>query len=269
MLIADILAEKYSEDNSALHRYLRSDDGFDPYEQWYLVCKWIEDNDLLDEVADLIDEPLASADDMNECDPEIYTKFPSEWKSEIASYVNNWLEQHAPEELPTASYLRPRDKRLLPAQTWLVHFSDEAEAIAQDGFTIGMHDMTKLGLTTRYSNKSMEKSMGGYNFAFIANSRDAGSAAHNRKYGQHAVMFQNSGVRAYHTSDEEEQIMFSGKDVDPQMIILLRNTGDGWAVIGRSATRRGINSLYVSDFEASVQWVMAHYQTYRKKLFSR
>ena len=272
MLITDILFEKYTEDNGALHRYLRAEHEFDPYSQWYLVCEWIENNDLLDDVSEILGEPIESADELNEYDPDIFVKFPKEWKSDIADYVNNWLEQHAPEELPSSSYLSTSDKRLLPAQTWLVHFSDDAETIAEKGFTIGMQDMSKLGLTTRYKNTSSEKSGGGYNFAFIANSRYAKWAASERKYGKDCVMFQNSGVRAFHYSDEEEQIIFYGKDVDPKMIILLRNNGDNeWIVTAKNPTRRVDydSRLYVSDFESCVKWVMAHYQTYRKKLFAR
>lgn len=272
MLITDILSEKYSEDNSALHRYLRGGEKFDHYSQWHLVCEWIEKEGLFDEVSEIVGEPIEEVDYLEEFDPTIYDKFPDEWKPEIEEYVNDWLINHAPEELPTHHYLSSQDKRLLPAQTWLVHFSDDAAAIAEQGFTVGMYDMSKLGLTTRYSNKSSEKSMGGYNFAFIANGRYAKWAA-NGKYGRHCVMFQNSGVRAFHSSDEEEQIIFAGKDVDPQMIILLRNTGDGWAIVARNPTRRdGMQNggyLFVSDFEACVKWITAHYQTYRKKLFAR
>lgn len=269
MLLSELLAEKYTEQNSHLLRYLNSGDEFDPYSQWYLVCQWVEKHDLLDELSEIVGEPVASADELNDYEPDIFAKFPDEWKSEIAEYVTDWLANHAPEELPSTHYLHPRDKRLLPAQTWLVHFAEPNNAyyISHDGFKYGMYDVTKLGLTTRYTNKSFEKSDGGYNFAFIANGRYANWAASTGKYGRDAVMFQNSGVRTFHSSDEEEQIIFNGKDVDPRMIILLRNTGDGWAVTNRYATNR--DYLYVGDFDKCVQWVMANYQTYRKALFAR
>jgi hypothetical protein len=269
MLLAEILAEKYTEPNSHLLRYLTGGDEFDPFSQWQLVCQWVEDNDGLEEVSEIIGEPVTSADELNDYDPDIFTKFPDEWQSEIAGYVTEWLANHAPEELPSTHFLAAADKRLLPAQTWLVHFSDAADDIQQSGFKYGMRDVAKLGLTTYYTNKSFEKSDGGYNFAFLANGRYAKWAAHKGKYGREAVMFQNSGVRAYHSSDEEEQIIFHGADVDPRMIILLRNGDNGWYV-ANSHQRNSRDYLYLGgDFEKCVQWVMAHYQTYRKRLFAR
>jgi hypothetical protein len=269
MLLAEILAEKYTEPNSHLLRYLKNGGEFDQYSQWYLVCQWVEENDLLEEVSKIVGEPMTSAEDLENCEPDIYVKFPPEWKSEITEYVTDWLAANAPAELPTHHYLSARDNRLLPAQTWLVHFSDNAYDISREGFMFGMHDVSKLGLTTHYSNKSFEKSGGGYNFAFIANGRYARWAAETGKYGREAVMFQNSGVRAYHFSDEEEQIMFNGADVDPRMIILLRKTGDGWAVTTRYTIRNRDYLYSGGDFTDCVNWVINHYQTYRKKLFAR
>jgi hypothetical protein len=140
----------------------------------------------------------------------------------------------------------------------LVHFSDHARKIAQNGFIYGSDDMSKLGLTTYYTKDS--KSHGGYNFAFEAQSRDASNAASQGSYGRHAVMFQNSGARAWHMSDEEHQVIFWGQDVDPRSIIELRNDHGDWVVTN------GTRDFYSGDFDQVVKWVIANHSQYRRAL---
>jgi len=97
-----------------------------------------------------------------------------------------------PAGAPTWSHMSLERETLLPRNTWLIHFTNEPYSIAKNGFTIGMDDMERLGLTTYFSKEY--KSLGGYNFAFLAPSREANWAATKRRYGKSAVMFQNSGI---------------------------------------------------------------------------
>jgi len=65
-------------------------------------------------------------------------------------------------------------------------------SIAKNGFTIGMSDMRKLGLTTYARNDGYSKKYGGYNFAFSLDERDYKYAGN--KYGKEAIVFRASGL---------------------------------------------------------------------------
>ena len=256
------LIEKYTADNSYLLQHLR-DPQFDPHQHWNELRIWFEEHpDEIELLSELTGKDYADADEINEDEPDIFYKLPPEVQKEAAEWVIEWLMRHDPAEAPSHAHMSLKDKQLLPRTTWLIHFTDSPDAIAEKGFTIGMGDMSKLGLTTYYKNTSFDKQYGGYNFAFIADSRHAKWAASEHKYGRHAVMFQNSGVRTYHYADEEDQVIFYGKDVDPRSIIILR---EGWTVEARRQTRRG-SELFEGDFEACVAWVERNARQYWRYL---
>lgn len=179
--------------------------------------------------------------------PSLFYKFPKDVQTEAIAWVYEWLTRNSPEEAPSNQYLTLSNDNLIPGTTWLVHFTDEPDAIAKNGFTIGMVDHTKLGLTTYHSNTNRDKRSGGYNFAFEADSADAASASREHKYGEDAVMFQSSGVACYHVTDNEEQIIFNGQDVDPRKIVILRRYEDSWQV-----------KSYNGGFEDCVKWVQVN-----------
>ena len=156
--------------------------------------------------------------------------------------------------------------KLLPRNTWLVHFSKNANDIQYQGFKYGVEDPERLAFTKGYiSNKQYS----GYNFAFIADSGEAVRAARTKKYGDHAVMFQASGVLAYHYGDEENQVMFWGPAISPGSLVYLHRDGntDNWCVQGSGPSKR--DYLYQSEnFNDVVNWVENHNQQYRKQLFT-
>jgi hypothetical protein len=123
--------------------------------------------------------------------------------------------------------------------------------------------MDQLGLTRYLSDH--DKSFGGYNFAFTAGGRHASFAAHKRKYGRDAVMFQNSGVVVDHHGDEEEQVIFHGTDVDPRDIVVLRYLEGDWCVLGSDNDR----PLFKGTFDAAEKWVRSNFQQYRRALTRR
>jgi hypothetical protein len=189
--------------------------------------------------------------------------------AEISRFLRTviaWLQRHAPHEAPTYTQVGLSKQQLIPRETWLVHFTDDPDGIADKGFAIGVYDMNKLALTTHMSNTGFDKQFGGYNFAFIAGSRYANNAASEHKYGRHAVLFQNSGVVIDHYADEETQVIFHGEDVDPRTIVILRNYDGDWRVEPRRDTRRHGSSLFSGDFNACVAWVQQHFSQYRQYL---
>jgi len=133
------------------------------------------------------------------------------------------------------TYLFLTDAKLVPRNTWLIHFTDEPYDIARNGFIYGKDDYTQLGLTTHFVDR-VRKSEPGWNFAFIAGSRDMHYAIKGRhgkpKYGRHAVLFQSAGVVAYHSGDEEKQVMFWGPMVEKRHPIIWDPDNDVWTVAG-------------------------------------
>jgi hypothetical protein len=270
------ILEVYSLDNSYLAKFLKNEE-FDAYDHWWAVCNTIMKNDQYRRaMSRLLKKKITSGDDIEDEDAGIFYKLPKNIQAEVAQDTITYLLQNDPAEAPTTAYLslRNKNKPMIHRLTWLVHFTDEPTSIAEEGFKIGMNDPNKLGLTTYTKNTSFDKSDGGYNFAFIADSRDAKNAAHGRhgdsKYGKHAVMFQNSGVHAYHNGDEEDQIIFWGSDVNPRNIIVLKHLDD-WTVIGKTFYYKETHptfdkELYKGDFEKCVAWIMNNFQQYRKAL---
>jgi hypothetical protein len=254
----DIL-EKYSSDNAYLLRHLNNSE-FDYYRHWSLICLWAEENDHLGDFELGDDAVVDDASTLNDYDPEVFLTLPEWQRREAIEWATEYLERHDPSELPSNHYLSA-EKKLLPRDTWLVHFTDHAGAVVANGFTHGTSDVDALGLTTYTKHEA--KSMGGYNFAFEAGSRHALWAAQKGKYGKQAVMFMNSGVKAWHSSDEEDQIIFWGPEVDRHSIIRLFNEYGDWSVHDVRTNR----PIVTGDFEKVVDWVMRNTRQYARALF--
>jgi hypothetical protein len=175
-----------------------------------------------------------------------------EERDEFVSY----MVRLNPAAAPTWSIV---DYRGLTKRTeWLVHFTDDPWGIKAHGFTHGMYDVRRLALTTHFTD--VAKEIGGYNFAFAANSKYAKAAEREGKYGKHAVMLQSAGVRSHHSGDEEDQVIFFGPHVDPAGIVVLAHNDD-WCV-----ERSDGNCVFRGDFDKVVNWVMSNYQQYRRVL---
>jgi hypothetical protein len=247
------LAETYTEPNTYLKRYLAGGE-FDYYAFWYYAGMWVKRSLGEEEFEEQVGEPY------DEEDPEQFEKMDKQSQEDFTEWCLNYLAQHDPGELPSTSYFTPDDK-LLPRTTWLVHFTDHAREVANNGFTHGTAEADRLGLTTY--TKHDHKQGGGYNFAFIAGTRDAYAAASRGKYGKHCVVFQNSGIKAWHSGDEEHQVIFWGPDVDKRFIALILNDGGDFVVTSRTGM-----SLFRGEFEDAVKWTMAHHRQYSKQLYA-
>lgn len=244
-------------------RHMR-DPQFDPFTYWNEIRMWFEEHPrYIKLLSRLAKQKFADADEINEEEPDLFYKLPKKVQDEAAEWVTEWLLQNDPAEAPTHAQVGLAKDRLIPRNTWLVHFTNHPYEVANEGFKYGVGDINKLALTTYMSNTSFEKQFGGYNFAFLAGSRDASWAESKRKYGKHAVMFQNSGVMTYHYADEERQVIFYGPDINPRNIVILRNYDGDWQVEPRHETRRSGSALYRGDFEPCVAWVIKNFAQYR------
>lgn len=182
---------------------------------------------------------------------------------QVRKYCKEFLDEMGPEFMQEdaancPSFLHMSYEGIVKNQ-WLIHKTNDPEGICSSGFTIGMHDLSRLGLTTYFKDSGK---MGGYNFAFLAS--DAGRYADNDRYGKHAVMFRASGIKVYHYADEEYQIIFKGSDAHD--IIPIYNGDYGWQLPEDDHDKPVFTSERLSDI---VKWVEAHYAQYRKVIVKR
>ena len=164
----------------------------------------------------------------------------------------DWLEKASPEQLdafrqwnenhPMSEYdpagapaYETLDYRGISEPRWQVHFTDEPEDIASQGFSYGHPEIEGVQLTTHYKNRATRP---GFNFSF-----DADSVPNGTQYGKHAVIFPSGALNTYHHGDEERQNIFWGSHVDPRMIFPVRyeeDDGGQWCWIVRDWNDRDI-----------------------------
>lgn len=252
MFETDQIDEVYSRENGYVKQHLGNTE-FDGYRYWNYAYTWAQQSEEQEEIEEIL------GDVPQEDEPEQFEKLTPALKKSFEEWVTDYLNHHAPEELPSSQYF-DSSPVMIPRNTWLVHFSNDAEEIIEQGFTHGTYDLEELGLTTYRSKES--KRHGGYNFAFIAQSRDAILAAQKKKYGSDCVVFQNSGVKTYHYSDEEDQVIFWGPEVDRRhMALIVQRDGDF-----QVKSRTGM-ILFSGAFDAAVQWVITNHRQYSNQLY--
>ncbi len=212
--------------------------------------------------------PKLFRQEMEEGGDKFYTWANQIEKAMTPNEIQNFIEyiaRHNPGDTPSHALMDLQKSRgrkgFLPPSTWLVHFTDEAHNVKNKGFVFGQDQMDKLALTTHQSKA--EKQYGGYNFAFFADSKYARQAANTGKYGKEAVMFMASGIPVYHSSDEEEQVIFWGKDVPLDRMVVVTSNYDEWTV---NASRGKRNEVFKGKFADCVSWVMTHFNQYRRML---
>lgn len=274
-IIESNVTERYSRDNLALLRYMKNAE-IDVYEFWSQYAEdWIyHDSDVEEEFEEWAaqahpDEDISNLVQDYEPPHDLPENLLKSFQDYVREYAIQDVLQNDPAQAPTWAHMDLNQNKLLKRQTWLLHFSDNADDIARDGFTVGMDQMDRLGLTTYFNNEGNDKSYGGYNFAFKAN--DPRGYLGGEKYGSHLVMFQNSGVEAWHHGDEENQVMFKGEDVDPRGIILIENDYGDWVVrphpLSRYQSPRDEEELVRFDnLEKVVKWVIQNVDQYRKAI---
>lgn len=267
------LSEVYSSEIGYLKRFLSGDTHeIDGYYLWSSQNSPI-DPSMADWLADHYPQMIKpwmekeGVDDPNDLDQEYSQHVPAEPYMEYAREVGEdyveYMMQHDPASAPsTAFYSSPT---LIKRSTWLVHFTNAAEAVASKGFIYGIDNMDQLGLTT-YFNKSA-KQYGGYNFAFVADERYAINAARGKKYGEDAVVFMNAGIEAYHNGDDEEQVIFYGEHVDPRNLIVITRSDDGWCVNPHPSKWKtsGRECYYTGeDYIDAINWIEQNWRQYSK-----
>ena len=253
------LSEQFTRDQTALRNYLSSDRmELDVFLHWEVMLDWLDEN-----------HPEISAKIGRE-DPYQWYELPQEIQIEFEQDMGEELQQeqmqYDPANVDTKAHLS--FNRMVKTPEWYVHFSDDAESIASNGFTQGVNDMTRLGLTTYLGDA--DKAYGGYNFAFMADSRDArNSAANPDSYGGDFVMFNMRGaIEVDHHADEETQHIVYGKDIDRRNLVFVSHDGGGNYNVMVHPSKQGRyardNITGESTYEGAIEWIAKNIDQYRK-----
>ena len=146
---------------------------------------------------------------------------------------------------------------------WILHFtdSDSAYKIQKEGFKYGMDNVEKLGLTVLYKKEA--KKYGGFNFGFSLHNykqyyKDFYS---EHKYSTHLIMAKTSGVKVWHTGDEEEQIIFFGKTAK-NIVLISHDDDDKYNV----EDKHGYVKVSFENIEDVVNWVVNNYDQYKNAI---
>jgi len=187
--------------------------------------------------------------------PEIFNGFATWLLDKIEDHTLNIMAS----EYPSWAFL---DSGEIIKRQWLIHFTDYADDIAENGFTRGVYDYTKLGLTT--SMGEFEKEHGGYNFAYTLDDfyRYGYDGWSKYKYGSEAVIFQASGIKAWHYSDQEPQVIFFGNTAS-NIIPLTSGYEADWSIRNQKS---GEIIYETDDLRDVVDWVSKNYLQYRRVL---
>ena len=137
---------------------------------------------------------------------------------------------------------------------WCIHFGEDSDSIAREGFTHGTYDLEKLGYTRRDASKM---NLPGYNFAYPAYYNRI-----NTDYGSEAVLFQTSGVEIYHEGDCEHQVVFWGPYA--KNFIPIKQAYGEWYVYGNKG-----QILYKSEnIDDIIRWAINNKEQYRKQIMT-
>jgi len=144
---------------------------------------------------------------------------------------------------------------------WLIHFTNNADKLAMEGFKYGVDDIDKLGLTTHLGE--FDKKYGGYNFAYLLSDFPRyAKGRHGYKYGDEDVIFNASGIRVWHLGDEEYQVNFYGNTAK-NIIPITNGENANFAIYNKKG-----RVLYENDdLPKVVNWLVKNYQQYRKNIF--
>lgn len=225
----------YNADIGFLNKYLNT--GFDPHVYYdqvenFLDSEGIEHDDDFDKQAWLDNADQKTLEEFKE-------------------YISKHSHEMYGADRPATEYFSGAK---IEKPGWLVHFTNDPDSIASDGFMYGHPDTIGLGLTT-WKSEQARKREPGFNFAFETGTRDADFAASKSKYGKHAVVFWAGGVNAYHSGDEENQIIFWGPSVRKDMIFVIEKRDGEW--VAPDATGRERKR---GEFNDVVSWVEDNYR---------
>lgn len=145
---------------------------------------------------------------------------------------------------------------------WLIHFTHHGKEIAKNGFIQGAKNIEDLAATKKYSSEKVE----GYNFGFTIDDFPKhylylhSPYGYQHKYGDYAVLFRASGIRAWHEKDQEHQVIFYGRDAKDIILIGFKNEPFRYVIYSKNG-----KILFADpDLDKVVKWAINNYDQYRK-----
>lgn len=211
-------------------------------------------SDEPDEEVDMFDNEYDLVEWLDRNDKKTYNAF-AEY---LYEKIKNSTLPIPDSEYPAWSYFDDTPKII--KNQWLIHFTNDANDVAIEGFKYGVDDMTKLALTTHLGE--FEKKYGGYNFAYLISDFSKYAKKRNGyKYGKEAVVFNASGIKVWHYGDEEPQVIFYGNTAK-NIIPITRGENADYAIYGKKD-----RILYENDdLKKVVYWLTKNYPQYRKAI---
>lgn len=257
-LLRETLLNEYLTQNMvSLKRYFSTTDeekkSYLPHEYPYEFDRFVDEEDI---DTNIEGETYEISDILFDKNPELYNRFADWLFREIEQNTLNVPDS----DYPAWAYF---DNPRLVKNQWLIHFTDNAESIARQGFKYGVDEVDKLALTTHLGE--FEKKYGGYNFAYdVERYHRYAYSNYGRgfKYGKEAVIFRASGIELWHYGDEEPQVIFYGNTAR-NIIPIIRGENADWAVY---STKSGRILYENDDFDKVVVWVLRNYVQYRKQV---
>lgn len=273
--IKKLLREYIGQDMVSLRRYFMMSDEEKkeslPYEYYYYFDDFLIETDTDFEPpkeqrpSNYADEPYEEVN-MFDDNLELMDWLEKNNKNLFDSFANYLFSKINNHELPIPDSDYPAwtyfsDVQLIKNQ-WLIHFTEDADSIALEGFKYGVSDMDKLGLTCHLGE--FEKKYGGYNFAYTLPDylRYARANRNTFKYGEEAVVFNASGIKLWHWGDQEPQVIFYGNTAR-NIIPITSGDRDKYAVRNSKTNRIHFEN---DDFDRVVDWIVKNYIQYRKKI---
>lgn len=152
---------------------------------------------------------------------------------------------------------------------WLIHFTNNPFGVRNKGFRFGVNDVSKLGLTKHLKSDDYFVN-GGYNFAYLLDEYMKYGYKHknvfnNRdtfKYGESAVLFKASGIRVYHKTDKEHQVIFTGETAK-NFVVVDEGREGSWAIKNYKTNKIIHQSHELKDL---VSWIEKNYEQYKDVL---
>ena len=218
----------------------------------YIMSEYLSDVSGYDEELSNLEDELANDSDL-EYDDEFIERLLDalERHNLLREVLNNPYKYADAEELPawfTMHFIR------VVKNEWCIHFTEDADSIAKNGFTGGTEEIENLA----YTGAGRQKRGEGYDFAFLLG--DSGVDFNN--YGSEAVIFRTSGVLLLHYGDEQRQVVFWGPNVK-SFIPVVRNYGD-WVVYGN----KGQILMSTSNPSEIADWATNNLPQYRKQIMT-
>lgn len=279
ILKEEVFQEYITRDEVYLRDYLSmSEDAkkeYLPHEYHYFFDDFLEETDIEFKMpkeivpSNYADEPEEEVD-MFDSTIELMTWLENNNREVYDAFANYLYRKITNNELPIPESEYPAwsyfdDSPELVKNQWLIHFTGDADGIADSGFQYGVDDMSKLGLTTHLGD--FDKKYGGYNFAYLLSDfvryakGDYSRGSRGYKYGDEAVIFRASGIKVWHHGDQEPQVIFYGNTAT-NIIPITSGENAEWAIYGKN--RRVL--FENDDLQRVVNWLINNFDQYRKRL---